>query len=78
MPLLNICIKGGRIKVGNQAPPIALIVKIKKVPSPFACAAVLLMEASIIPKAVHAGVLLGIAAVVNAFSVWRFKKGDLF
>lgn len=39
---------------------------------------VLWRGASTIEILPYVGVLLGIAAVVNAFSVWRFKKGDLF
>jgi len=46
--------KGGKKKVGNHAPPIALIVRIKKVPRPLACAVVLLKAARTIPNAVAA------------------------
>ena len=46
--------KGGRINVGNQAPPIALIVRIKKVLSPLDCAGVLLNAATTMPNEVAA------------------------
>ncbi|MCF3650354.1 ABC transporter permease [Synoicihabitans lomoniglobus] len=40
--------------------------------------AVLWAQKSIIEILPILGILLGIAAVVNVFSVWRFNKGDLF
>ena len=42
------------MKVGNQAPPIALIVKIKNVPNPLTWEDVLQIAASSIPNAVLA------------------------